>query len=136
MAKTPPDATDAIGGQADIDERKPPPSVASAAFNWFESDVEREEAVVELRLPVMPIANEAIGRITIFPRIEQTEDRQYTKNAQLECVAGEVVLGFEGRKRAHPAATTTSPNPTAPSSCSASSEASSTRKHDPPHEGA
>jgi hypothetical protein len=88
MVKTPPDATDAIGGQADIDERKPPPSVASAAFNWFESDVEREEAVVELRLPVMPIRNEAIGRITIFPRIEQTEDRQYTKNAQLECVAG------------------------------------------------
>ena len=60
-----PNATDVVGWQAETDrkfkpgskscnnERDAPPSVASAAVNGFENDIEREEAVVEVRLPVM-----------------------------------------------------------------------------------
>ena len=65
-AEAPPKATDIVGGQAETDrksqpdskscgdERDAPPSVASATVNGVENDIEREEAVVELRLPIMP----------------------------------------------------------------------------------
>jgi hypothetical protein len=42
------------------------PSVARSYLDWLEADVEREEAVVEHRLPVLLWSKEPIGRVGIF----------------------------------------------------------------------